>query len=212
MALRRPPHKAWGWLPWRSQYLGNRRGSPGRIEVMAPLPRPDCRRFVCDLCDEAAYICSWCDRGHRYCSDRCSEEARRRSVREAGQRYQRSRRGQRKHAESQARYRRRQAAVAQKVTHHSCHSSPEPATVSTCSTSSTDRSTCPPFWSSAGAQGPLPLTTPALICQICGAPCAPWVREDFLRCRRPAGAFSPRPGARHDLRAPRSRDPTPVRG
>lgn len=175
---------------------------------MAPLPRPDCRRLVCDLCEEVAYICSWCDRGHRYCSKGCSEQARRRSVRQAGRRYQRSARGRRKHADSQARYRRRLAASAQKVTHHGCHSSPGPATVSTCSTPSTDPSSCSPLRCSSGVS----VILTALFCQICGARCAPWVREDFLRCRRSAGASSSRPEVRHDLRATRGRDPSSVRG
>jgi len=206
LPLRRPPHKAWGELPRRSQYFGKRRGSPGPFKAMAPLPlpRPDCRRLVCDLCEEVAYICSWCDRGHRYCSRECSEEARQRSVCEAGRRYQRSQRGRRKHADCQARYRRRQAAAAQKVTHHGCRSSPGPATVSTCSTSSTDPSPCLPQRCSFGTGVPV-VVLAALFCQICGAECAPWVREDFLRCRR-------RPGVRHDLRATRGRDPSPLRG
>ena len=39
--------------------------------------RPDCRRYVCDGRQRTVYICSWCDRGHRYCSTRCRETARR---------------------------------------------------------------------------------------------------------------------------------------
>jgi hypothetical protein len=58
-------------------------------------------------------ICSDCDRGRIYCAD-CAPHARRRSLRQAGRRYQASGRGRTKHAERSRRYRGRQ----NKVTHH----------------------------------------------------------------------------------------------
>lgn len=66
--------------------------------------------FYCGECQRRAYVCGRCDRGQIYCSEVCSEEARRRSVREAGCRYQQTFRGAANHAERQRRYRERQRA------------------------------------------------------------------------------------------------------
>ena len=79
------------------------------------------RLFTCALCRRQVVLCRRCDKGHLYCSPRCSVRARRRSVRLAGRRYQNSRRH--KHAERRYRERRRVRdavipARAQKVTHH----------------------------------------------------------------------------------------------
>ncbi len=134
------------------------------------LLRPDSRRFVCDLCGQVVYICSWCDRGHRYCSDLCRDQARRRSVLEAGRRYQKSQKGRHHHAKRQARYRARQRASAQKVTHHSCRTEPGSASVRSCTTTLST-----PFYSSPSVR----------VCDVCDHPCEPFVRDDFLRCRRP---------------------------
>lgn len=71
------------------------------------------RRYHCAGCSKAVVICSHCDRGQRYCSPRCSQQARRRLMRAAGCRYQNSPAGRRAHAERQRRYRARCA----KVTH-----------------------------------------------------------------------------------------------
>lgn len=177
---RRPPHQAWG-IPWLDiQYPGIRRGSPGP-EVMDTQPlRPDCRRFVCDRCHTAVYICSWCDRGHRYCSSRCRQQARRRSLREAGQRYQQSRRGRRLHAQRQASYRRRQRArLGEKVTHHRCRPVSGSASVISCETTPKRSDTSP-----AGQTTMRHDASQAIVCSVCGHPCEPFVRDDFLRCRR----------------------------
>lgn len=71
------------------------------------------RRYLCAGCRTAVVICSHCDRGHRYCTSTCAEQARRQAVRAAGCRYQASRRGRHAHADRQRRYR----AKLQKVTH-----------------------------------------------------------------------------------------------
>ncbi len=71
------------------------------------------RLFSCARCRTQVLICRRCDRGHIYCGPKCSQQARRESLRAAGRRYQRSRRGHLSHAERQRRYRRR----AHKVTH-----------------------------------------------------------------------------------------------
>jgi hypothetical protein len=78
------------------------------------------RSFQCAWrdCQRVVSLCSRCDRGNRYCSPACASMARRASLRAAGLRYQRSRRGRFKHAARQARYRAR-CRARQKVTHHS---------------------------------------------------------------------------------------------
>lgn len=56
------------------------------------------RFFLCGRCRLQVTICRSCDRGQRYCGQDCAHAARRESVREAGRRYQRSRRGRLAHA------------------------------------------------------------------------------------------------------------------
>jgi len=58
---------------------------------------PDHRLYLCARCRDQVVICSCCDRGQRYCSDACRAAVRGQQLREAGQRYQRSRRGQLRH-------------------------------------------------------------------------------------------------------------------
>ncbi len=157
--------------------------------------RPDCRRFVCDRCGQVVYICSWCDRGHRYCSNRCRRRARRRSLREAGRRYQQGHQGRLRHAKRQARYRARQRASEQKVTHHSCRADSGPASVRSCATTLSE-----PFC-------PSPLV---VVCGMCGHPCEPFVRDDFLRCRRPRHSTMPTLEVGDDLAPVGRRDPAPV--
>ena len=65
------------------------------------------RLFSCASCRRQVVLCRRCDHGNIYCSRSCSDRARRRSMRLAGQRYQNSRRGRHKHAERQRRYRER---------------------------------------------------------------------------------------------------------
>jgi len=79
------------------------------------------RYFLCARCRRSVRICSCCDRGQRYCSDRCSAEARRIQIIEAGARYQRTERGRRNHAARQQVYLERRA---QKVTHQGSLNSP----------------------------------------------------------------------------------------
>lgn len=80
----------------------------------------DARLFLCARCQRQVRICSHCDRGQQYCGTACSGVARGESVRAAGQRYQRTRRGQHCHAERQRRYqiRCREGAHREKMTHH----------------------------------------------------------------------------------------------
>ena len=158
-------------------------------------PRPDSRRLVCDRCRTAVYICSWCDRGHRYCSRRCREAARRQTLVSAGRRYQQTRRGRRRHACRQQAYRERQK---RKVTHHPCRTPSGSATVAACVREGVVR------------HQRMALEPPGrreLRCKVCGEACERVVRHDFLRCRRPPRVPG---GRRHDLSAFGRRDPSSV--
>jgi hypothetical protein len=57
-----------------------------------------------------------CDRGQVYCTGDCAKKARRQSMREAGRRYQASKKGQLAHAARQRRYRGQKRLMAQPVT------------------------------------------------------------------------------------------------
>jgi hypothetical protein len=123
------------------------------------------RRYLCAGCRAAVLICSHCDRGQRYCSSACADQARRLTLRAASGRYQASPRGRMAHAQRQRRYRAKQ----QKVTHQG--SPPVPAPVSLAAEPAPPRSG-PPFWH----------------CWRCHCPLPRWVRLDFLRrrIRRPS--------------------------
>lgn len=58
-------------------------------------------------CGTLFWICRPCDRGHRYCSERCRQKARRQQRREANRRHQQSPEGQLDHRDRQRAYRRR---------------------------------------------------------------------------------------------------------
>ena len=76
------------------------------------------RIFNCISCQNQIIICSHCDCGQRYCSEQCSQTARKISCREADARYQKIRRGKHKHAERQRRYRYRQQQKQKIATDH----------------------------------------------------------------------------------------------
>lgn len=78
-----------------------------------------CRFFHCLRCRCQTHVCSHCDRGQVYCSG-CGGAARADKVREAGKRYQASRKGGAAHAARAAVYRARLRAEGRaqnKVTH-----------------------------------------------------------------------------------------------
>jgi hypothetical protein len=198
-------------MAWRLSPPGVPLSSPvsvaeSRRPVRAMALRPDCRRFLCDFCQCAVYICSWCDRGQRYCSRRCSQAARRRTWRESGRRYQQSRGGRRAHARRQATYRQRRAVrrcalclhpppgppgvSKKKVTHQGSPRETSSGTVVACT-----RPTPTPDPTQPSIP---PATGPDLRCAFCGAPCQPWVRHDFLRCRRPRRAWRQPQEREHD--------------
>jgi hypothetical protein len=75
------------------------------------------RLYSCRGCGVSVSICGRCDRGNIYCAGECSAVSRRASNRRAGARYQRTRRGARRHAARQQTWRERQI---DKVTHQGC--------------------------------------------------------------------------------------------
>ena len=74
------------------------------------------RLLLCKLCRAMVLVGSCCDRGQVYCTGDCAKKARRRSMCEAGRRYQASKKGRLAHAERQRRYRERKRLTAQQVT------------------------------------------------------------------------------------------------
>lgn len=75
------------------------------------------RLFLCSLCYKQVIICTHCDRGNIYCDVSCSFAARKRSLREAGERYQNSTKGRLNHALRQRRYMQRLRDCKNKMTH-----------------------------------------------------------------------------------------------
>jgi len=129
------------------------------------------RLFNCARCQHQAVICSHCDRGNIYCSKQCSEVARKTSLRAAGRRYQRTRRGRFKHAARQYRYRARR----KKVTHQS--------------------SPAPPLNDSLTLTRSETMASIAIApdgdidCHFCGCPCCPFLRLDFIHRAHPQSVF-----------------------
>jgi len=142
---------------------------------------PPARLFWCLRCRAQVLICSSCDRGQVYCADGCAQEARRWSQREAGRRYQASRRGRINHAARARRYRARK----NNVTHQG---SPPDRTddllavslvVVAMESTSADRSGRPRWH-----------------CHRCGRRCPEFVRRTFLRRRR--DSWTNRKGSHRD--------------
>lgn len=138
--------------------------------------QPTGRLFVCARCRAQVFICGRCDRGNRYCRD-CASEARRASVREAGRRYQQSRRGRFAHA-ARARRHRAQRKI---VTHHGSPASPANDVLqpdltrgAAVAVQADDRTTAAPV-------------TPR--CHCCGGPLPPFVRTGFVRRRGPRRVY-----------------------
>lgn len=127
------------------------------------------RFFLCGRCRTQVLICSDCDRGQSYCSGACSQLVRCASVREAGRRYQRSRRGRFAHAQRMRRYRARQ----EKVTHQGSLPPSVDAllAVDLAATATSTSPVCPS------------LIVPAWHCHFCTCCCSEFVRRDFLRGR-----------------------------
>lgn len=129
------------------------------------------RQFLCARCRDTVWICRRCDRGQIYCGRGCAQWARRLAQRQAGARYQRSRRGRFAHAARARRYRQRRKIV----THHG---SAAPLTDALLNA-------MPPMIAvSVPIHLPIPATPAVHACHFCGARWGPAVRLDFLRPRR----------------------------
>ena len=157
------------WARMQGQYPGNRGVRPRGVcgsEHEDDLPA---RLFLCAGCRVQAIICSLCDRGQIYCAGDCAPQARRRTLRAAGRRYQASRRGRHAHAARARRYR----ARGKNVTHHS---SPPPLSDGLL-----------PSGPSMGASDATVSydrpRRPAPHCDWCGRRCPGLVRQGFLRRR-----------------------------
>lgn len=138
------------------------------------------RLFLCDRCNRQVMICSQCDRGNRYCSQQCATAARCQSLREAGNRYQGSRRGKAKHAERQSRYRARARSLSRdkKVTHQG--STPVDCDASL-KLSQPDNQARARSVKRSDYQQSRQLTESAPRCDFCARPCSVFVRTNTLR-------------------------------
>ena len=126
------------------------------------------RLFLCGQCRVQVLICSHCDRGNMYCGD-CGQEARRRSQREAGRRYQASRRGRFTHAARSRRYRARRNLVT-----HQGSPPDQPDDL---------LSESPAVAVTAQLLADKP-SLPRWHCHCCGRRCPEFVRRDFLHLSR----------------------------
>jgi hypothetical protein len=82
------------------------------------------RLFQCARCGIEVGVCAPCDRGQIYCAGECRVIRRRESRRRSAAKYQRTRRGARKHAARQSAWRLANLSI-QKVTHHGFPDAPQ---------------------------------------------------------------------------------------
>ena len=125
------------------------------------------RLFQCALCHTQCRVCSKCDRGQIYCNEVCAVFARKKSVKLAGMRYQKTFNGKRNHAARQARYRKCQNEI---VTHQGSPPMPQHASMNSLENKAKK---------TESGQEKLALT-----CCFCEKPVSDWIRNDFLRRRR----------------------------
>jgi len=124
------------------------------------------RLFHCLRCHTQVIICSDCDSGQTYCSDMCSQTARRAACRAADLRYQKTYQGKLKHAARQGRYRQRQSQKEEKVTDHA-------------SLENSRHDVLPAQASEAETPQVAPSTEKNL-CHFCKKPVSDFLRHDFL--------------------------------
>jgi hypothetical protein len=153
----------------RGDYRGNRGVRPRDVCQSEHGEPASARLFVCAGCRSQALICSHCDRGQIYCAGNCAPHARRRSLRDAGRRYQTSRRGRLAHAVRARRYR----ARGKKVTHHGSPVLPTDGLLAPSS----------PISASDAKASPDRPSPSASHCHWCGRRCLALVRQGFLRRR-----------------------------
>jgi len=144
------------------------------------------RMFLCAACRAQVVLCRRCDRGQVYCSNACSSQARRESVRAAGRRYQDSRRGRLAHAARARRYRARSNIVT-----HQGSITQAPGDLLT-----RQAAVMP---AQEVNQDEVTPQTHKTVCTRCGALCALAVRLGFLRHR---SVRNPRLTVPHRSRSP----------
>ena len=152
----------------QGQYPGNRGVSPPDGQA-SHAEAASARLFLCAGCRMQVVICSCCDRGQIYCAGDCARQARRRSLKCAGQRYRNSPPGRRRHAARQGRYR----ARCKKVTHQG--SPPMPAD-----------DLLPPGSAESASDAIAPQDRPRRTvahCHWCGRRCPDLLRQGLLRRR-----------------------------
>ena len=125
------------------------------------------RLYNCARCHRQVTICSHCDRGNIYCGKSCADRARSTSLRAAGKRYQRTRRGRFNHAERQRRYRSR----SKKVTHQGSLELPANDPLTT-------RSEAP--------SSVVVVEDEAIRCHFCGRLCSGFLRLEYLHRTAPS--------------------------
>lgn len=140
------------------------------------------RLYTCARCRVQVFICRHCDRGHRYCSE-CGKPVRQASVREAGRRYQASRRGRFAHAARMRRWR----AERKKVTHHA----PLAPTPNVVLQADLDAAV-------AVVDAAETTAASAPRCHCCGCPLPAFVRTGFIRRRGPRRIYRSDRGDLHD--------------
>jgi hypothetical protein len=131
------------------------------------------RLYHCVRCHAQVIICHRCDRGHRYCTNGCSEMARRGSLSRASKKYQQSRIGRFNNAARQKRFRQQKK---QQVTHQSSQ------------TISLNAVLKPQNKTLKSATYPKKHTN-IVCCHHCGEVCSPFLRHDFLRGNVHKGHF-----------------------
>lgn len=153
------------------------------------------RLFLCARCQAQVLVCSQCDRGQRYCAAGCADITRLSLQREAGKRYQQGRAGRHKHASRMHLWRKRRAAAAKIVTHHSSPVTPSDDVLAgnesplAISPDSQPQSPCRPIALETIALSATANTrncVPASVwhCHWCQSPCPALVRQGFLRYNR----------------------------
>lgn len=194
----------------------------GTAEVRMPIL--SARYFLCNLCRILVLICSHCDHGHQFCGAACAKAIRRARQREAGRRYQQSRKGRLKHAQRTARWRARRAALAQIVTHQGSPNTPADGVLTAGGVTSAPTqplSVSASVSASVAASLPEPdsatTPTPTAVgcCHFCGKPCAALLRQGFLRRRRDTPTqfhFQPQPQPQPQPQFPTPPKPRPPYG
>jgi hypothetical protein len=126
------------------------------------------RLFSCARCSRQVIICSFCDRNNIYCCPECSQLARKKSLCDAGKRYQSTLKGGHKHADRQRRYRQRLAKKVKIVTHHT-------------SPILSDNDLLPKPCEQKKRL--MQLETKIIYCHFCDGCCSPFLRFRFLHRR-----------------------------